>query len=235
MRKVKEVLRLHFESHMWIRRIAASCSLSRSAVSDMIARAIAAKVSWPPPGELGDSELEALLHPQPLGRRAKPDSVKMDMPYIQRELSRKRVTLQLLWTEYIAQNPGGYHPGLSRDSCALPPRRACSMLEQSAPMGQPTRLSSHALRSRPTWRFRASRRHADLQGCCCFSRSDSRVVHLMSGLLQFVWQGWTAPATPLGLASPHHQPRVLHTQASPNAAGAAAPILQTIGNQRTRS
>ena len=108
MRKIKEVLRLHFESHMSIRRIAASCSLSRSAVSDMIARAIAAKVSWPPPGELGDSELEALLYPQPLGRRAKPDSVKMDMPYIQRELSRKGVTLQLLWTEYIAQNPGGY-------------------------------------------------------------------------------------------------------------------------------
>lgn len=47
MRKIKQVLRLHFESHMSIRRIAASCSLSRSAVSDMIARAIAAKVLKP--------------------------------------------------------------------------------------------------------------------------------------------------------------------------------------------
>ena len=72
MRKIKEVLRLYFESHMSIRRIAASCSLSRSAVSDMIARAVAARVSWPLPGELGDSELEALLYPQPLAHLQHP-------------------------------------------------------------------------------------------------------------------------------------------------------------------
>ena len=65
-------------------------------------------VSWPVPAETGDSGLESLLYPQSLGRKAKPESVKLDMPYIKRELSRKGVTLQLLWTEYIANNPGGY-------------------------------------------------------------------------------------------------------------------------------
>lgn len=48
------------------------------------------------------------LYPQALGRKAKPDSVKLDMPYIKRELSRKGITPQLR-TEHIAENPGGYH------------------------------------------------------------------------------------------------------------------------------
>lgn len=109
MRKIKEILRLHFEAHLSIRRIAASCSLSRSAVSDMVTRAVAAGVSWPLPDGIGDSELEVMLYPQPQGRKAKPESVKLDMVHIQRELSRKGVTLQLLWSEYMADNPGGYH------------------------------------------------------------------------------------------------------------------------------
>jgi predicted DNA-binding protein YlxM (UPF0122 family) len=45
MRKIKEILRLHFESGMSVRRIATSCSVSRSAVSDTIARATAAGVA----------------------------------------------------------------------------------------------------------------------------------------------------------------------------------------------
>jgi transposase len=108
MRKIKEILRLHFESGMSVRQIAKSCSVSRSAVSNTIARATAAGVSWPVPAEVGDAELESQLYPQPLGRKAKPDSVKLDMQYVKRELTHKGVTLQLLWTEYIANNPGGY-------------------------------------------------------------------------------------------------------------------------------
>lgn len=108
MRKVREILKLHFECGMSIRQIAISCSLSRSAVSDTIARATAAGISWPVSTETEDVKLESLLYPQALGRKAKPDSVRLDMPYIKRELSRKGVTLQLLWTEYIANNPGGY-------------------------------------------------------------------------------------------------------------------------------
>jgi len=108
MRKIKEILRLHFESGMSVRRIATSCSISRSAVSDTIARAIAAGVAWPMKADIGDTELENLLYPQPTGRRAKPDSAMPDMQFIKRELSREGVTLQLLWTEYIARCPGGY-------------------------------------------------------------------------------------------------------------------------------
>jgi transposase len=108
MRKIREILRLHFESGMSIRQIAVSCSLSRAAVSDTIARATAAGVSWPLSPEMDDAQLESLLYPQALGRKAKPESAMPDMQYIKGELSRAGVTLQLLWTEYIADNPGGY-------------------------------------------------------------------------------------------------------------------------------
>ena len=42
MRKVREIIKLHFECGMSIGEIAISCSLSRSAVSGTIARATAA-------------------------------------------------------------------------------------------------------------------------------------------------------------------------------------------------
>ena len=64
MHKVREILKLHFECRMSTRQIAISRTLSRPAVSDTIARATAASMSWPVPTEIGDSELESLLYPQ---------------------------------------------------------------------------------------------------------------------------------------------------------------------------
>lgn len=57
MRKVREILRLHFERGMSIRQIAIGCSLSRSAVSDTIAKATAAGITWPVSIEIGSGEL----------------------------------------------------------------------------------------------------------------------------------------------------------------------------------
>ncbi len=107
MRKIKEVLRLHFEHQQSTRQIAKSCDIARSTVKEYLERAEKAGLSWPLPAELDDAALENFLfpqtHPIPPERRQMPP-----MDYLHRERKRKGVTLQLLWHEYKEANPDGY-------------------------------------------------------------------------------------------------------------------------------
>ena len=106
MRKIKEILRLKHENGLSVRKIGTCCNLNRSTVSDYLARAKIAGISWPVPDGMDDETLENLLFPKNVStRRAIQEP---DFPYIQQELRKKGVTLQLLWMEYKEQNPLGY-------------------------------------------------------------------------------------------------------------------------------
>ena len=63
MRKIKEVLRLHFEHQQSIRQIAQSCNIARSTVQEYLHRAEQAGVTWPLPEEMDDAALENRLFP----------------------------------------------------------------------------------------------------------------------------------------------------------------------------
>ena len=109
MRKTREILRLHFESHLKPGQIGSICKVSRSTVQRCLERLKAAGLSWPLPADLDDVVLERRLYPpQPVTsaeRRSLPDCAA-----IHKELkSRKNVTLQLLWEEYKQANPQGYN------------------------------------------------------------------------------------------------------------------------------
>jgi transposase len=109
MRKTREILRLHFESHLIPDQIASICKVSRSTVQRCLERLKAAGLSWPLPADLDDAGLEQRLYPPPPvaspERRCLPDCAA-----IHRELkSRKNVTLQLLWEEYKQDHPLGYN------------------------------------------------------------------------------------------------------------------------------
>jgi transposase len=107
MRKIKEVLRLHFEHQQSARQIAKSCNIARSTVKEYVHRAEQAKLTWPLSPEMDDATLEnQLFPPAPLI-----PSEKRHMPPMEdlhRERKRKGVTLQLLWHEYKEANPEGY-------------------------------------------------------------------------------------------------------------------------------
>src|SRR5665213_573675 len=66
MRRIRELLRLKFGNGLPGRVIAASLGLSKGAVNDYLARAVAAGLSWPLPEELNDTALERRLFPGPL-------------------------------------------------------------------------------------------------------------------------------------------------------------------------
>jgi transposase len=107
MRKIREILRLRWESHLPQRAIGRSLRLSQGAVSEYLGRARRAGLSWPLPDGLDDARLEALLFPPP------PDvpSDQRPMPdwaAVHRDLRRPNVTLALLWEEYRAATTDGF-------------------------------------------------------------------------------------------------------------------------------
>jgi len=106
MRTIKEVLRLKWSCGLGRRAIAKSCGIAKSTVIEYLRRAKKAGLSWPLPADMDDSALEHLLFPPVIvSESPRPLPVWED---VHRELSRKSVTLTLLWDEYKAQYPDGY-------------------------------------------------------------------------------------------------------------------------------
>ncbi len=106
MRQIRTVLRLRFAEKLSVRDTAASLAMARSTVADYLNRARVAGLSWPLPEEMDDDELE---------RRLFPDVAKLtlhhpqpDYEVMKKELTKKGVTLQLLWFEYRSIHPDGY-------------------------------------------------------------------------------------------------------------------------------
>ena len=101
MRKIREVLRLHYAAGLNIRAIARSLKASPSTVREYILRAQAQGLTWPLPESLDDGQLERRLLP---GAPSMPGEARFPMPdwsTVHRELRRKGVTLVLLWQEYL--------------------------------------------------------------------------------------------------------------------------------------
>ncbi|PYT24743.1 MAG: hypothetical protein DMG57_27555 [Acidobacteria bacterium] len=107
MRKIREVLRLHFEARLSERQISNICVLGKGTVRRFLKRAEAVELSWPLPPTLDDAALEKRLFPPPpppsAGQRPQPDYAT-----IHKELRGANVTLQLLWEEYKQEHSTGY-------------------------------------------------------------------------------------------------------------------------------
>lgn len=105
MRKIRDLLRLKFESKLSNRQIRDALGVPLTTVADQLYRAAAAGLSWPLPEDLDDAALEAMLFkPAPaLSSRPVPDWNR-----VHQELKRSEMTLALLWVEYKEQHPDGY-------------------------------------------------------------------------------------------------------------------------------
>jgi transposase len=106
MRKIREILRLKFESKLENRQIARSCSIPHSTVANFLRRAAVAGLSWPLPADLSDVSLENQLFPTVPAKRETPAP---DFKAIHVELlHHKHLTLDQLWQEYKQACPEGY-------------------------------------------------------------------------------------------------------------------------------
>lgn len=107
MRKIRELLRLHYAAQLSQHQIAASLQVSVGVVNKYVRLAERAKLAWPLPAELdNDVALKRALVP-PKAISATP---LLDFAAIHAALKHKGVTLQLLWEEYCptVQKPYSY-------------------------------------------------------------------------------------------------------------------------------
>ena len=103
MNKLREVLRLHFESRLSNRQIGRALKLAPSTVGYYVKAAAVAKLTWQACLGLTDQELIAQLEPycqqlKPVSNIKKP----IDLPWVHKQLKFKGVTRELLWQEYQA-------------------------------------------------------------------------------------------------------------------------------------
>ena len=112
MRKLKEVLRLHFLG-LSQHQIARGCCISQSTVHEYVSAAQAAGVKWPVPEDWGDQQIEQALFPQRPAPAVWRKHAEPDWAQIHQELqTHKDLTLLLVWQEGREIDPDGY--GYSR-------------------------------------------------------------------------------------------------------------------------
>jgi transposase len=107
MRRLRELLRLKFETGLGHRAIARACAIGLGTVTSCLQRAAAAGLTWPLPADLDDAALEARLFARPVYDTTRHRAVP-EWGQVHQDLKQPGVTLQLLWEEYRAAHPAGY-------------------------------------------------------------------------------------------------------------------------------
>ena len=107
MRKIREILHLRYDLQFTFSRIATSCNIGRSTVSDHLKRFKAAGLVWPLSDDMDDDRLEKLLFPA-VDKTDTRNRASPDWSVVHQELRRKGVTLMLLWQEYKERHLDGY-------------------------------------------------------------------------------------------------------------------------------
>lgn len=102
-RTIREVLRLR-SLNLSTMKIGQSVNKAKSSVNDIIRKAEKAGLQCPLPEDLNDQKLEEILYPR--SEAVYDGKVLPDFSYINKELTKKGVTRQLLWEEYIEANKG---------------------------------------------------------------------------------------------------------------------------------
>ena len=106
MRKIREVLRYRYEHQLSLERIAGSLGLSKGSVYKIIERFGKCGMSWPLEATVTDSVLEERLYGSAKAK-AVVAADHLDAEYIEQELARKHMTMELLWREYRDGSPEG--------------------------------------------------------------------------------------------------------------------------------
>ena len=112
MRRIQEVLRLHFDSHLSQRQISTSTGMSKGTVGGYLKRAAASGLTWEEARGMEDHAVETRLF-RMVGRCEPPSRVPIDFPWVHQELRKSGVTLMLLWNEYVEASRQGPMMGMA--------------------------------------------------------------------------------------------------------------------------
>lgn len=108
MRKVREILRLALTQRRGHREISRSCSVSPTTVGNYVNEIKDSGLTYSQIEEMDDHRLRELMRGSSKTKTATNSRPLPDWEQVHKELSRKGVTLQLLWREYKQVHPDGY-------------------------------------------------------------------------------------------------------------------------------
>ena len=106
MRKIREILTHRYTHGLSLVKTALAVRKSKGCVYSTCAHFKASGLSWPLPPDITDEQLERAVFPEKTP--ALPENSKAPLPdlaYIEQELAKKHVTIQLLYHEYKQQYP----------------------------------------------------------------------------------------------------------------------------------
>ena len=113
MKKISEVLRLHFKLNLSIRQCAKVLNVSRGSVANYCNRFKELNIGIDEFISLNEIEQDKLFYPKiQQAIKAQPSKVMPDFIYVHNELKRKKqskVTLSLLYEEYKESNPNNFY------------------------------------------------------------------------------------------------------------------------------
>ena len=106
-RMIKEALRYKLELEHSLERTARALKISKGVVAKYVALAKTAGLNWSQIQTMTEAQLQAHLLPGSSVDGGNAHYVEPDFAQVHRELSRKGMTLMLLWQEHQANNPHG--------------------------------------------------------------------------------------------------------------------------------
>ncbi len=106
LRKIREILRLHFELCCSDRQIGRVFGMSHHTVKKIHSNVLKAGHTWPLPEDLDDTSLEQVCYPSVKTYSGKRPIPNWDAAW--KQMQRKGMTLQLLWHRYKENYPDGY-------------------------------------------------------------------------------------------------------------------------------
>ncbi|UCG28203.1 MAG: IS21 family transposase [Bacteroidales bacterium] len=107
MKKVRLIIRLYTEG-VSKKTISEKSGCSRNTVKKYIRQFIALGMTFEELNKLSNTSLEELFKSEPPSPGKKLETLKSYFPEMEKALKKKGVTRELLWNEYISENPDGY-------------------------------------------------------------------------------------------------------------------------------
>ncbi len=108
MEKIREILRLHFNSKMSLRQISQATGISKTTVSEYINEFKRSDLDYGSTLKLSDHLLVEVFEGSNRAKNKKYEELAKNFDYYQKELKRPGVKLSLLWHEYREQQPDGF-------------------------------------------------------------------------------------------------------------------------------
>ncbi len=106
MKKIREIIRLKEDCKLSNRKVSDALKVSRPVIANVVSAFANSKLNLDEVNTMSDSELERLFFGEKRSTN-KAEELKSKFPGYAIELKKKGVTLQLLWEEYIEENPKG--------------------------------------------------------------------------------------------------------------------------------